>query len=100
MRKLRQQGLPFIGLLLLLCWSIGGVMAQETIDLTQTPSFHPYNCTFDKETNSVAINAVLHGRILGLHNGRKGLDSIHREGIEMCPPCPKFNWSIFYSNVH
>jgi len=62
MRKLRQQGLPFIGLLLLLCWSIGGVMAQETIDLTQTPSFHPYNCTFDKETNSVAINAVLHGR--------------------------------------
>lgn len=62
MRKLRQHQIPFIGLLFVLCWSISGVMAQDTIDVSQTPSFHTYNCTFNRETNSVVIQAVLHGR--------------------------------------
>ncbi len=62
MRQVRQHINPIIGVLLILCWSISGVMAQETIDITQTLSFHPYNCTFNKETNTVSIAAVLHGR--------------------------------------
>lgn len=62
MIKLRQHLKLLFGVLFILCWSIGGVMAQDTIDLTQTLSFHPYNCVFNKESNTVAIQAVLHGR--------------------------------------
>ncbi len=62
MKKLCQQSKRFIGILIVLCWSFAGVMAQDTIDVAQTPSFHPYNCQFIKETNSVEIQAVLQGR--------------------------------------
>ena len=60
MIRLRRHLKPLITLLLILVWS-SGVFAQDN-ESPQTVSFHPYNCSFNTETNNIEIQAVLHGQ--------------------------------------